>query len=55
MAATNKGYEKEIDALLEGGAQVNITHKVSNSIIIPNILMSVSFTGDRMDCNILCR
>ena len=28
MVATNKGYVEEMDALLEGGADVNATHKV---------------------------
>ena len=28
MVATNKGYKEEIDALLEGGADVNVKHKV---------------------------
>ena len=30
MVATNKGYEDEIEALLEGGADVNYTHEVRN-------------------------
>ena len=33
MVATNKGYVEEVDALLEGGADVNATHKVNNSHI----------------------
>ena len=28
MVAINKGYVEEMDALLEGGADVNATHKV---------------------------
>ena len=35
MVATNKGYVEEMDALLEGGADVNATHKVD--IIIRKI------------------
>lgn len=31
MVATNKGYVEEMDALLEGGADVNATHKVKNN------------------------
>jgi hypothetical protein len=33
MVATNKGYVEEMDALLEGGADVNATHKVRKMII----------------------
>ena len=31
MVATNKGYVEEMDALLEGGADVNATHEVKNN------------------------
>ena len=40
MVATNKGYMEEIDALLEGGADVNITHKVQKIYLYSAILLT---------------
>ena len=35
MIATNKNYKEEIDALLEGGADVNYPHEVIKELIDP--------------------
>ena len=41
MVATNKSYKEEIDALLEGGADVNATHEVRK---VEHLSLSLNIT-----------